>query len=93
MSGTRKIGLWRQIALLLLFLGLTVVVVLEFAGAHKFGSAIASAAWHWLVLSALLFFASFYLYALLYRVGFQAVKVESKTSELLAPLMVSILGP
>ena len=90
MSSERRVGKWRQVALLVLFLGLTSLVVLEFTSAREFGKAMASAAWYWIVVSALLFLASFYLYALLYRVGLQVVQVRSKTLELLAPLMVSI---
>lgn len=86
----RRVGVWRQVALLVLFLGLTSVVVLKFTSAKEFSQALTSAVWSWMVVSALLFLVSFYLYALLYRIGLEAVQVRFKTLDLLGPLMVSI---
>jgi uncharacterized protein (TIRG00374 family) len=43
-----------------------------------------------MIVSALLFAASFYLWALLFRVSFAAAQVRSRTPQLVAPLMVSI---
>ena len=90
LSSERRVGVWRQVALLALFLGLTVLVILEFTSAREFGQALASVTWYWIVVSALLFLVSFYLYALLYHVGLRAVGVGSRTLDLLIPLMVSI---
>jgi uncharacterized protein (TIRG00374 family) len=81
---------WRRLALLVFFLGATALVVLEFAGAREFGKAVASVDWYWTLLSAVLFAASFYLYAVLYKVGFQAVGLQFGTVGLLGPLMASI---
>ena len=90
MSSERRVGVWRQVALLVLFLGLTSLVILEFTSAREFGQALASVTWYWIIVSALLFLVSFYLYALLYHVGLRAVGVSSRTLDLLIPLMVSI---
>ena len=62
----------------MLFLGLTTLVIVEFTSAREFGQALTSAIWYWMVVSALLFVVSFYLYALLYRVGLEAVEVRFK---------------
>ena len=86
----RRVGAWRQVALLVLFLGLTTLVVVEFTSAKELSQALASASWGWMIVSALLFFFSFYLYALLYQIGLEAVQIRFKAFNLLAPLMVSI---
>jgi uncharacterized protein (TIRG00374 family) len=78
------------VALLVVFLGLTSLVVLEFTSARELGQALASATWYWIVVSAFLFLAAFYLYAFLYRLGLEAVEVRFRALDLLAPLMVSI---
>lgn len=86
----RRAGVWRQIALLLLFLGISVSVVLGFTNPSEFASTMASAAWSWMIVSVLLFALSFYLWAWLYRLGLAAAGVEVRTSALLGPVMVSI---
>lgn len=85
-----RAGTWRQVALLVLFLGITVLVALEFSSPREFATAFASAAWLWMIVSAILFAASFYLSALLFRVSLAAAQVRSRTLELIGPLMVSI---
>jgi uncharacterized protein (TIRG00374 family) len=86
----RRGGFWRRIALLVFFIGVTALIVLELAGVREFGKALSSIVWYWAVVSALLFAVSFYLWAILYRVGFAAVDLHFKTAGLLGPLMASI---
>lgn len=87
---THRVGVWRKVALLVFFLGVTALVILELAGAREFGQALASVIWYWMVVSALLFAVSFYVWAVLYRVGFAAVDLHFSTLGLLGPLMASI---
>ena len=89
-TNKRRAGTWRQIALLLLFLVISVSVVLGFANPREFASTIASAAWSWMIVSVLLFALSFYLWAWLYRLGLAAAEVNVRTVGLLGPVMVSI---
>jgi uncharacterized protein (TIRG00374 family) len=89
-TGAPRGRVWRQVALLVFFFGVTALVIFEFAGAREFGKAVASLVWYWVVVSAALFGASFYLWAVLYRLGFEAVGLHFRTAGLLPPLMASI---
>ena len=86
----RRARAWRQVALLVLFVGITVSVAFGFTSPREFATAMASASWLWIIVSALLFAASFYVWALLFRVSFAAAQVRSRTSQLVGPIMVSI---
>ena len=81
---------WRQLLLLAMFLGFSALVVTQFTDARNFAQTLDSAVWYWVLASILLFAFSFYLYALLYRIGFQAVELEVATVSMLPPLMASI---
>lgn len=89
-TSKRRAGAWRQIALLLLFLGISVSVVLGFTNPREFAHTLVSAAWSWMMVSILLFALSFYLWAWLYRLGLAAADVKARTLALLGPVMVSI---
>ena len=67
---------WRQLLLLAMFLGFSALVVTQFTDARNFAQTLGSAVWYWVLASILLFAFSFYLYAMLYRIGFRAVELK-----------------
>ena len=90
MSSTRSPRWWRQLILLAMFLGFSVLVVTQFTDARRFVQTLDSGSWYWILASIFLFASSFYLYAMLYRIGFQAVELEVPTTSMVPPLMASI---
>ena len=90
LSKKRRIRGWIQLALFLLFVGFVALVATQFASPHEFVDAFADAVWYWIVAAPVIFAVYFVLNALLYKLSFQAVEVETTTLRVLPVMLASI---
>ena len=90
MKAAQALGGRRQLVLLVMFLGFTALVVTQLADVKTVVQTLGDLVWYWAIASVALFAASFYLFAMLYRVGFLAVDLEVATASMLPPLLASI---
>ncbi len=90
MSKKRRISGWIQLGLFLVFVGFVALVATQFASPDEFIDAFADAVWYWIVAAPVIFAVYFLLNALLYRLSFQAVEVETTTLHILPVMLASI---
>jgi uncharacterized protein (TIRG00374 family) len=80
----------RRWLLLLLLVGFVVLVTSRFTDAKHLIATLAQGKWIWVLASIILHVIYFALYALLYQIGFDAVEVKSRASQLVPVLFASL---
>ncbi len=80
----------RRWLLLLLLVGFVVLVTSRFTDAKHLIATLAQGKWIWVLASIILHVIYFALYALLYQIGFDAVEVKSRVSQLVPVLFASL---
>jgi glycosyltransferase 2 family protein len=90
LDALRRPAAWRQAALIVLFLGFSLLAVSQFTSASEFATAMISGVWYWGLVAVVLTAVFFYLYAWLYEIGYHAVGVSVTTRHML-PVMFSSL--
>jgi uncharacterized membrane protein YbhN (UPF0104 family) len=80
----------RRLLWLLLLLGFLVLVASRFTSLRQLIATLSQSRWQWLVVGVLTHVIFFYLYALLYQIGFDMVGVEGRALDLLPVYFASL---